>query len=122
MHALTVLAFMSFLAGAGVGETGCLPAGGGEILAPVPRPLEATAGPELPVVLAEPGEAVPPPLAPRGAWWLGAMVPCPHQRHVYYPTWDTPCRIFFGFPPLGTPALEVPQTRGAPAYWKPIDR
>jgi hypothetical protein len=66
------------------------------------------------------GRAPEPPWVPRGAWWYGARVPVPYQRHVYYPTWDTPVRLLIGLRPMGTPAVEVPQRRAAPAYWKPL--
>jgi len=54
----------------------------------------------------------PPPPVPRGAWWYGAMVPYPHQRVVYYPTWDMP-----GHQPVGVWAPEVPQD-AVPAFWR----
>jgi hypothetical protein len=61
-----------------------------------------------------------PPWVPRGAWWYGGRVPVPYQRHVYYPTWDTPVRLLIGLRPMGTPAVEVPQRPAAPAFWKPL--
>src|SRR5262245_23110037 len=78
--------------------------------------------PPVPVVPPRRGPVVwdsPAPPEPTGAWWYGAMVPTVHQRVLYYPTWDTPCRVLHGKPPLGVPAEDIPQG-AVPIYSKRV--
>ena len=59
----------------------------------------------------------PTPPVPPGSYWYGAMVPVAHQRVLYYPGWDEPCRVLLGKPLVGVPALDVWQG-AVPVYWK----
>lgn len=84
------------------------PPEGGPILAPVPA---VAPPPPVPAIYPSPA----PPLR-TGAWWYGAIIPIPHQRDLYYPTWDTPVLTCKGYPPFGAPAVDIPQGV-VPVYW-----
>ena len=117
--AVLTLVGLGLVADAGIGQVAWPPPGDGTG-PPVAVPSPPAGIPSLlpPVGDEAPGD---PPRAPRGAWWHGARVPIPYQRHVWYPTWDTPLRLLVGHPPQGIPAWEVPQRPAAPAYWQPLD-
>jgi hypothetical protein len=80
----------------------------GLVVVPPPMPPPH---PQVPAVYPDPA----PPLR-TGAWWYGAMIPIPHQRDLYYPTWDTPVLACKGVQPFGAPALDIPQSV-IPIYW-----
>jgi len=123
MYSLAVLAVVTLVVNAdpGASRIPCASELSGDysqavVTAPVPSPVASIE----PVGAGN--EPSGPPRAPRGAWWYGARVPVPYQQDVYYPTWDTPVWLLTHHPPLGTPAVEVPQREATPAFWKPLDR